>query len=109
MPWRQLQDPMNPENKNAGNGGDMAKHTVYLTVLDFLLAHSPWSAEIRIRGPGARERHYVVAETGGVSGVADPANEKVVCIANIDAEGKGGPGLPSRANHKHVVHRAWIG
>ncbi len=49
MPWRQLHDPDNPENRNAGNGGDLGKHTVYLTVLDYLLTRSPWSTELRVR------------------------------------------------------------
>ena len=49
MPWRQLHDPDNPENRNGGNGGDLGKHTVYLAVLDYLLARSPWSAELRVR------------------------------------------------------------
>jgi hypothetical protein len=49
MPWHQLHDPRNLENRNAGNGGDLAKHTVYLTVLDYLLGHSPWSSELRVR------------------------------------------------------------
>jgi 23S rRNA A2030 N6-methylase RlmJ len=49
MPWRQLHDPDNPENRNGGNGGDLGKHTVYLAVLEYLLAHSPWSAELRVR------------------------------------------------------------
>jgi hypothetical protein len=49
MPWRQLHDPDNPENGNAGNGGDLGKHTVYLAVLDYLLARSPWSTELRVR------------------------------------------------------------
>ena len=48
MPWRQLQDE-NRQNRNAGNGGDLGKHTVYLTVLDYLLAHSPWSTKLRVR------------------------------------------------------------
>ena len=48
MPWRQLQDE-NRENRNAGNGGDLGKHTVYLTVLDYLLANSPWSTKLRVR------------------------------------------------------------
>jgi predicted nuclease of predicted toxin-antitoxin system len=47
--WRQLDDPDNPENRNAGNGGDLCKHTVYMTVLDYLLRHSPWSDSLRVR------------------------------------------------------------
>lgn len=36
-------------NKLAGNGGDLVKHTVYLTVLDYLLARYPWSSQLRVR------------------------------------------------------------
>lgn len=49
MPWHQLHDLDNPENRNAGNGGDLGKHTVYLAVLDYLLTRSPWSTELRVR------------------------------------------------------------
>ncbi len=50
MAWRQLNDPENPENRNAGNGGDLVKHTVYLNVLDYLLVHPPWSGNISCSG-----------------------------------------------------------
>jgi len=49
MPWRGQRDPENPENSNAGNGGDLVKHTVYLAVLNYLLAHSPWKEQLRVR------------------------------------------------------------
>ena len=49
MPWQQLSDPENPENRNAGNGGDLCKHTVYLAILDYLLARPPWSEQLRVR------------------------------------------------------------
>jgi len=49
MLWQQLNDPENPENKNAGNGGDLCKHTVYLAVVDYLLTQPPWSENLRIR------------------------------------------------------------
>ncbi|MGB9485810.1 MAG: hypothetical protein WCD04_06840 [Terriglobia bacterium] len=49
MTWRQSDDSKNRQNKNAGNGGDLVKHTVYLTVLNYLLARSPWSNELRVR------------------------------------------------------------
>ena len=40
--WRVLDDPDNPQNHNAGNGGDLVKHTVYLTLLETLLGREPW-------------------------------------------------------------------
>ena len=63
MPWRQLQDPNNLENRNAGNAGDHGKHTVYLTVLDYLLAKSPWSTGLRVRECHAgRGMYHIPAE-----------------------------------------------
>jgi hypothetical protein len=47
MSWRQIEDK-NRMNKLAGNGGDLVKHTVYLTVLDYLLARDPWSSQLRV-------------------------------------------------------------
>jgi hypothetical protein len=49
VPWRTLTDPENIENRNAGNGGDLGKHTVYLAVLEYLLQHQPWSTGLRAR------------------------------------------------------------
>jgi hypothetical protein len=34
--FRELDDPQNPENRNAGNGGDLVKHAVYLALLRHL-------------------------------------------------------------------------
>jgi hypothetical protein len=36
MDFKPMDDP-DKQNKNAGNGGDLVKHTVYLATLDFLL------------------------------------------------------------------------
>jgi hypothetical protein len=44
-----MDDPENVENRNGGNGGDLVKHTVYVTVLDYLLARVPWSNGLRVR------------------------------------------------------------
>lgn len=44
-----FRDDRNTQNKNAGNGGDLVKHTVYLTLLDELLQRQPWKCEIRLR------------------------------------------------------------
>lgn len=41
-PWMLLDDLGNRENRNAGNGGDLVKHTVYLAFLDHILQHEPW-------------------------------------------------------------------
>ena len=44
-----MDDPDNRQNKNAGNGGDLVKHTVYLMTLDFLLERRPWSHGMHLR------------------------------------------------------------
>lgn len=61
MSWHELHDPENRENQNAGNGGDLVKHTVYLTTLDYLLARSPWSNELRVRECHAGRGMYSIA------------------------------------------------
>jgi hypothetical protein len=47
-PWSNLRDE-NPENRVAGNGDDLVKHTIYLAVLAYLLEHEPWSEGLRLR------------------------------------------------------------
>lgn len=42
-------DDRNDQNHNAGNGGDLIKHTVYLTVLETMMEREPWCSEIRLR------------------------------------------------------------
>jgi 23S rRNA A2030 N6-methylase RlmJ len=47
--WRDALDPYNPENRNAGNGGDLVKHTVYLAFINGLLDHQPWRDGMHLR------------------------------------------------------------
>ena len=42
-------DDRNDQNGNAGNGGDLIKHTVYLTLLGTLVERDPWRSELRLR------------------------------------------------------------
>ena len=49
MIWKLLDDPDNVENANAGNGGDLVKHTLYQATLEYLLAHEPWKQELHVR------------------------------------------------------------
>ena len=58
--WTELQDPGNPENRNAGNGGDLIKHTVYLTVVEHLLNHMPWRERLRVRECHAGRGMYAI-------------------------------------------------
>ena len=60
MSWNELDDRENIENRNAGNGGDLVKHTVYLTTLEYLLTHLPWSNELRVRECHAGRGMYAV-------------------------------------------------
>lgn len=48
MEWRSRQD-INIQNPNAGNGGDLVKHTVYLATIHYLMAQQPWKQNIRVR------------------------------------------------------------
>ena len=59
--WKTLQDPHNPENRNAGNGGDLVKHTVYLVTLATLLEHAPWSRKLCVRECHAGRGMYRVS------------------------------------------------
>jgi hypothetical protein len=47
--WKQIDDPDNRQNKNAGNGGDLVKHTVYLTTIQYLLQHRVCDMNVRVR------------------------------------------------------------
>ena len=47
--WADCHDPHNRQNKNAGNAGDLVKHTVYLAVIDRLLQADPWRDHLRVR------------------------------------------------------------
>ena len=61
------------QNTNAGNGGDVIKHSVYLAVLDELRKHERW-----------RERLHVL-ETHAGKGVYAPAAKEYDAVANDPA------------------------
>lgn len=59
-----MDDPANEQNRNAGNGGDLVKHTVYLATLDFLLKREPWHQGMRLRECHAgRGIYHVIFDT----------------------------------------------
>lgn len=58
----QLRDPDNPENANAGNGGDLVKHTALLTMVRYLTSQTPWRDEMRLRECHAGRGVYLVGE-----------------------------------------------
>jgi hypothetical protein len=65
MDWIGLKDPDNIENRNAGNGGDLGKHAVYLAALKYLLTHEPWSNELRVRECHAGRGMYAIPSADG--------------------------------------------
>ena len=73
MPWRDLIDTANRENPNAGNGGDLGKHTVYLAVLEYLLPRSPWSDGLRVRECHAGRGMYRIPDP-------DPRRRLLECL-----------------------------
>jgi 23S rRNA A2030 N6-methylase RlmJ len=63
--WKALDDPQNIENNNAGNGGDLVKHTVYLATLQFLLQQPLWSEGLRLRECHAGRGVYRISDKSG--------------------------------------------
>jgi hypothetical protein len=49
MDWKLMDDPANVENRNAGNGGDLVKHTVYLATLSLMRRRKPWSQGLLLK------------------------------------------------------------
>ena len=49
------------QNSNAGNGGDIIKHSVYLAVLDELCARERWRGELHVVEAHAGKGVYVPA------------------------------------------------
>jgi 23S rRNA A2030 N6-methylase RlmJ len=44
-----MEDSENRENKNAGKGGDLVNHTLYLATIRFLVRCKPWSDGLFMR------------------------------------------------------------
>ena len=61
MDWRLMEDA-NRENKNAGNGGDLVKHTVYLATIQFLTRRKPWSEGLFVRECHAGRGMYPIPD-----------------------------------------------
>lgn len=73
MPWRRADDPHNPENRNAGNGGDLVKHCVYLSFLQSLLRRPPWHDGLRLHECHAGRGMYRI----------DPGDPRRALLANL--------------------------
>jgi 23S rRNA A2030 N6-methylase RlmJ len=74
--WKVLDDPVNKQNRNAGNGGDLVKHTVYLATLRFLLAREPWNKGLRLRECHAGRGLYRIPD--------DHARHRLLSCLNSD-------------------------
>ncbi|MEM1030646.1 MAG: hypothetical protein AAGN82_09865 [Myxococcota bacterium] len=56
-------DPHNPENANAGNGGDIVKHAALVAMVRYLVARPPWrDGQLRVRECHAGRGVYAIAE-----------------------------------------------
>ena len=91
MDWKMLDDPINIENRNAGNGGDLVKHTVYLATLQFLLRQPPWRENLRLRECHAGRGVYRISgERGRDKGLtalfSTPAKNKSILLHNAQRE-----------------------
>lgn len=72
-----LRDPDNPENANAGNGGDLVKHTALLTMVRHLARQPQWRDALRIRECHAGRGVYLVGED-------DPRRAPLKTLAESD-------------------------
>ena len=73
--WKLMEDLANVENRNAGNGGDLVKHTVYLALLRHLLAQDPWSKALFLRECHAGRGLYEIGE-------GDPRSRLLSCLCS---------------------------
>jgi len=73
-----MEDPVNTENRNAGNGGDLVKHTLYLATIRFLVGRKPWSDGLFLRECHAGRGMYRISDQTRRSRLAclhsDPAS-----------------------------------
>jgi hypothetical protein len=83
--WKQMDDPANPENRHAGNGGDLVKHTVYLALLRHLLSHEPWRNGMILRECHAGRGAYQINNGDSRFGLlnclySDPSSDGLVLL-----------------------------
>ena len=81
MNWKLMDDAANEQNPNAGNGGDLVKHTVYLATLDFLLKREPWRDGMRVRECHAGRGIYHLT-------AAHKSRALLSCLQSIRATGE---------------------
>ena len=61
------------QNENAGNGGDVIKHSVYLAVLDELRRHERWREQLHVLETHAGKGVYAPAAKEYAAAANDPA------------------------------------
>ena len=61
------------QNRNAGNGGDVIKHSVYLAVLDELREHERWREQLHVLETHAGKGVYAPAAKEYAEAANDPA------------------------------------
>ncbi len=88
--WKQIDDPDNRQNKNAGNGGDLVKHTVYLATIRYLLHHRPWSEGLHLRECHAGR---------GMYRITDDRRRRNLAALYSEPVGHSRPTLLQRAQH----------
>jgi hypothetical protein len=93
--WKLMDDPANVENRNAGNGGDLVKHTVYLAVLRFLLAQEPWRSKLTVRECHAGRGAYRIPDR-------DPRRKLLSCLY---ASGAGSSPVPLHDAQRSILDR----
>jgi hypothetical protein len=97
MSWRHLDDPHNPENRNAGNGGDLVKHAVYATLLEVLLSTTPWCHGMRLREchagralyriPAGDPRRRLLTALHGEESLLRSAQRRALAASNLPTDG----------------------
>lgn len=74
------------QNKNAGNGGDVIKHSVYLAVLDELRKHKRWREQLHVLETHAGKGVYAPAAKEYAAAADDPAmRQSKLCAAQARA------------------------
>lgn len=66
------------QNANAGNGGDIIKHSIYLALLDALQERNPWRHALHVVEAHAGKGVYVPAAEAYARAVEDSAMQRSI-------------------------------
>lgn len=84
------------QDRNAGNGGDVIKHSVYLALLDELRHHDPWRCELHVVEAHAGKGVYVLPtarEFVREGWLTETSQQCKLCAAQREAFGPAPDGL----------------